>query len=481
MKCYYEVIGVSQEATKEEIKKAYRRKALLCHPDKNSHRHEEAHEEFQLLQAAYEVLSDDGERKWYDRNRISLLKKKSPSSSTKQPNQHPDDLLPFFQTSAFSSFKDEDPNSFFAVYAEVFSLLDEQVSRKGKQRFYFGTSTSAYVPEIRDFYDHFMNFTTTKTFEEFFCSSYDSSNSNRRGRRQIEKELDRERQQLRRLYIERVRELAQWCRRRDPRYQRHLKWLADTANATAQKAKESLKAKETTTKTRAFEEPKWSQISVDQLERAENEFFTTSLEDELLDELEEELIICNPCNKTFKQHSQWKNHEKSKKHRQALWALGISTLSIDGVFDGENDDNDDGDDDNVKDVDVKKEDDVKDALDTFSIRNDDDDDDDVDTATTTTTISNEPIEARKDQQEQKKTKKKPKEKKKKLPKNAALTEPTYHHRCSTCPLTFQSRNKLFQHLKEMDHSTSITTNTTTTTTTSTTKTTTTTKGKRVKR
>lgn len=434
MKCYYEIVGVSQEATSDEIKKAYRKKALLCHPDKNSHRPEEAHEEFQLLQSAYDVLSDEGERRWYDRNRLSLLKvKTTPSSQTH--NQHPDDLLPFFERSSFASFNDEDPKSFYAIYGEVFSILEE-----GKKKWYFGSSKSNYYPEIRDFYDHFSNFTTTKTFQDFFSSSYDATNSNRRGRRHVEKEMDRDRQQMRLLYIERVRELASWCRRRDPRYQTYLKELSTpkaNSNSNPPPIKEKIKKP-----TSSFVEPKWSKISQDQLERAESEFYSSRIEDELLDELEEELIVCNPCNKTFKQHSQWKNHEKSKKHRQALWSLGISTLSIHDYDPlDEVDDPLDVVDDSLDVVDGPT-DVVGGPLDHDS----DVDVDVVDDATDTTENIND-----------KKSKKKLKEKKKKEPKESKVSStPTYVNRCSTCPLSFPSRNKLFQHLKEMDHLTAIT-------------------------
>lgn len=63
---YYEVLGVSREASDQEIKSAYRRLALKCHPDRNPG-DKAAEEQFKEAAEAYSVLADSDKRHMYDR------------------------------------------------------------------------------------------------------------------------------------------------------------------------------------------------------------------------------------------------------------------------------------------------------------------------------------------------------------------------------------------------------------------------------
>jgi molecular chaperone DnaJ len=64
-KDFYATLGISRDASAEEIKKAYRKKALECHPDRNQG-DPKAEAQFKLVSEAYEVLSDDNRRRVYD-------------------------------------------------------------------------------------------------------------------------------------------------------------------------------------------------------------------------------------------------------------------------------------------------------------------------------------------------------------------------------------------------------------------------------
>ena len=64
LKDYYQILGVDRNASKEEIKKAYRRLAKEWHPDVNPD--PKAEEKFKEIDEAYYVLSDEEKRRQYD-------------------------------------------------------------------------------------------------------------------------------------------------------------------------------------------------------------------------------------------------------------------------------------------------------------------------------------------------------------------------------------------------------------------------------
>lgn len=75
---FYEILGVSKQATAREIRKAFKKLALQNHPDKNPG-DDEAHEKFLRINRAYEVLKDDSLRKKYDMYGEDGLKEDGPS------------------------------------------------------------------------------------------------------------------------------------------------------------------------------------------------------------------------------------------------------------------------------------------------------------------------------------------------------------------------------------------------------------------
>lgn len=83
MEDYYKILGVSESASADEIKSAYRKLASKHHPDKGG-----VTETFQGIQAAYDTLSDPAKREKYDKNRkygSSYTYQKSPFQDFKDP------------------------------------------------------------------------------------------------------------------------------------------------------------------------------------------------------------------------------------------------------------------------------------------------------------------------------------------------------------------------------------------------------------
>jgi curved DNA-binding protein CbpA len=74
---YYQILGISRESTTEQIRRAYRIRAKLLHPDIN--KKENAKQLFQLLNEAYQVLINPEKRRWYD------FKLKYPSTTGIRP------------------------------------------------------------------------------------------------------------------------------------------------------------------------------------------------------------------------------------------------------------------------------------------------------------------------------------------------------------------------------------------------------------
>lgn len=67
MRDHYATLGLGSDATLVDVKKAFRQKASLHHPDRNAAA--DAAQRFRAVQEAYEVLSDEAKRQAYDDNR----------------------------------------------------------------------------------------------------------------------------------------------------------------------------------------------------------------------------------------------------------------------------------------------------------------------------------------------------------------------------------------------------------------------------
>src|SRR5882757_10786310 len=66
---YYKTLGIARDASEEDIRKAYRRLARKHHPDLNPG-DKSSEDKFKTVQEAYDVLSDDKKRSFYDQHGV---------------------------------------------------------------------------------------------------------------------------------------------------------------------------------------------------------------------------------------------------------------------------------------------------------------------------------------------------------------------------------------------------------------------------
>ena len=121
---YYEILGVDRGASEEEIKKAYRAKALQYHPDKNQG-NQAAEEMFKKINEAYSVLSDPKKRSDYDIGRTSQQQPRSYAYDYTQQN-------PFVYNSFAEDDDDEAPfgSHYSWTFYGPFKQETEPVSRR---------------------------------------------------------------------------------------------------------------------------------------------------------------------------------------------------------------------------------------------------------------------------------------------------------------------------------------------------------------
>ncbi|KAF9547136.1 DnaJ sub B member 8 [Mortierella hygrophila] len=134
---YYELLCLEPGASKDDVRKAYRKQALLFHPDKmKPHMKEEASQHFQLISEAYDVLFDDKKRELYDRYGYEGVK------AGGDPNPQPD-LSGFFPHGGHPSQARGRPQDFgFGFDAPFFSSFGVPAGSHGG---FFSASSSSPI------------------------------------------------------------------------------------------------------------------------------------------------------------------------------------------------------------------------------------------------------------------------------------------------------------------------------------------------
>lgn len=344
MKCYYEILGICRDAGEDVIKKAYRNLALRWHPDKNPDNSEEATIQFQLLQQAYEVLSDSQERSWYDRHRDSIL-------NGRVDNNYKDDAIDVFQyftTSCFVGYND-DVMGFYSVYREVFNRLsaeDSEYNFESDSDFEipnFGTSNSSYDDVVRSFYSYWEGYCTKKSY--VWLNIYDIREApNRKIAKALEKENKKVRDKAKKERNEEIRALVKFVKKRDKRVNAYSKFLKEKKLNDLRKYEEqrALKMKQKQEAIAAYKESEWAKFSnlenelkgmeeslaIEFGDLSENE---PSSENQESTAFENDSLYCVACNKLFKSTKAFLNHEQSKKHKDKVTLIKLE-MSSDSSF-----------------------------------------------------------------------------------------------------------------------------------------------------
>ncbi|ORX72188.1 DnaJ-domain-containing protein [Linderina pennispora] len=376
--CYYELLGVERSATDADLKRAYRKQALVWHPDKNHTNAEEATEIFAQIREAYEMLSDPQERAWYDNHREQILRgdefgvTAAPNDGNQSANvdyTSTETLMRHFSVSSFRGF-DDSPAGFFAVYRKLFeNLRDEELqiydpdSEERLDMIYnldFGDSHTLYDEDaeyarsqgkkrntsrrdasgttLRDFYNFWTTFSTRKSFGWF--DKYRLADAeNRQIRRLMEKENKHLREKARREFVDTVQNLAAWLKKRDPRYkafveeQRVLQEERERDRKRRVAEQRAALVDDASTYVRqAWEEVDYSNHLdeyLSELSDAEKAHSDADGQEPDDDGAERDLsegdvldpendLLCITCDKEFKTPAQKANHEKSKKHQRAV-------------------------------------------------------------------------------------------------------------------------------------------------------------------
>ncbi|KAF2648602.1 DnaJ-domain-containing protein [Lophiostoma macrostomum CBS 122681] len=322
---YYELLGVERSATDDEIKKAYRRKALELHPDRNYNDVERTTALFAEVQTAYEILSDPQERAWYDAHEGDILRGGSGEGDAAEfyykgntQVTTADDVTRILGNFRRDVPYTDAPTGFFGFLKETFEqLAKEEEQAAGWDGLQvpeyptFGHKDDTYEDVVRDFYGGWSGFATRKNYA--WKDRYRLSEApDRRIRRMMEKENKRFREEGIREFNDAVRTLVLFVRKRDPRY------TPNTQSADQRAKAQRAATKEQAAKARAARLKQ-------QMEEAVPAWATRRDPDEVEEEEEEDevehVFECVACNKTFKSDRQYEAHEKSKKHQKAAQAL----------------------------------------------------------------------------------------------------------------------------------------------------------------
>lgn len=371
--CYYELLEVQPHADDVELKKAYRRKALQYHPDKNPDNVEESTRIFATIRAAYEVLSDPQERAWYDSHKQQILSDEPVGVGQDGDTEYEvdssvtgvttDELLMFFNSALYTRM-DDSPAGFYQIAGKVFAKLAKDEVNSGRRlglgkfslyqddRFETSASSEDYLEAckkyaedyekstdsmlfppfgssatsfeyVKGFYKKWSEFSTLKSFswkdEYMYSRNYD-----RRTKREVNKRNEKARQQARSEYNKIVKRFVAFIKKLDKRMKDGVKKAEELKREKARQRQRELKdaylADRRNKLANEFELQGWQAVDENNFEEIESLYASKSGDLSASDNDEEEIIVydCFLCNKRFKSEKQLENHCNTKMHKRKV-------------------------------------------------------------------------------------------------------------------------------------------------------------------
>lgn len=364
---YYVLLGVEETATDIELKKAYRKKALQLHPDKNPDDVENTTRLFNEVRVAYETLSDPQERSWYDSHKFQILMEDGDRDADYDDNFYNDDdstsyyagttvedIEKYFDNNLYQNFNDS-INGFYSIVSVLLDKIASEEVSAGKQQklpgFHNFKDDTSYAtvcdpkelmyPRIgnsktdfektRIFYKVWGTFQSVKTFN--WADEYRYSTApDRRTRRLMEKENKKLRDNARKSYNDIVRKFISYIKKLDPRMDPTMRKKYEKQKQAEKreeiKRQAQIEKEERQRQRQLFEEQQWQTVDPDDLAEIEAQLDKIYDEERKIngdesedDDLNGDIFECIICNKVFKSEKQFSDHERSKKHLKLLKQL----------------------------------------------------------------------------------------------------------------------------------------------------------------
>jgi DnaJ family protein A protein 5 len=269
IQCHYDVLDIPRDADAGAIKKHHRKMALKYHPDKNLG-NDSAHDQFRLVQQAYECLSDPQERKWYDDHREAILAGwSSGMGDNADMKSMLFDVVHYMHAGCYSGYHN-DEGGYYYVFGKVFDEIvkcEMQGDVLCELPTDFGDETTEWNL-ILSFYQTWESFGSTLNFawEDKYNAREDGDS--RKIRRLMEEDNNKARRKAKKVYNVDILALVAFCKRRDPRVR------AKKEELEQQRLEQELRNRESAAerkKYRAIAKELWREQAQQDMDAAEEE------------------------------------------------------------------------------------------------------------------------------------------------------------------------------------------------------------------